>query len=267
MPTLVAFHAHPDDESISMGGTLARASAAGNRVVVVTATDGSRGEVPDGFLGNGQTLADTRRQELHAATKILGVARTAMLGYHDSGMMDTPGNTDPACFWQANVEEAARRLAQILVQENADVLTVYDAHGGYGHPDHIQVHRVGHIAAQLAGTARVFETTMNRDRVKQLLAATGDEQGPALAALDDDPGLDQIGTPDSEITTAVDVSDWIEVKRDAMAAHASQVTPDSWFLQLPPSIFNAAFGTEWFVRKTPGFSGLIPTDREAWVWT
>jgi len=267
MSTIVAFHAHPDDESISMGGTLARAAAAGHRVVVVTATDGSRGEVPDGFLGDGENLAQARKLELAAATKILGVTRVEMLGYADSGMMGTTGNDNPQALWQAGLDEAAGRLAAILREENADVLTVYDPHGGYGHPDHSQVHRVGHRAGQLAATARVFETTMNRDRIQQMQEALGDGDEVSSAARRDDPDLDQIGMPDVEITTAVDVSDWLDLKRSAMVAHASQITPDSWFLKLPPSVFSAAFGTEWFIRKSPEFSGELPRERENWLWT
>ncbi len=246
---------------------MARAAATGNRVVVVTATDGARGEVPDGFLLNGQTLAEVRRRELLAATDILGIARTEMLDYGDSGMMGTADNADPDCFWQADVEQAAQRLANILIEESADALTVYDSHGGYGHPDHIQVHRVGHRAAQLASTPAVLEATINRDRVMEMMQMVEDGDEAEMAALADDPGLHEIGTPDLDITTAVDVSEWIDVKREALVAHASQVTPDSWFLQLPPAIFAAAFGTEWFIRRVPTFSGSIPTDRENWLWT
>lgn len=267
MTTLVAFHAHPDDESISMGGTMARAAASGHRVIVVTATNGSRGEVPGGFLRNGESLVEVRERELHAATATLGVARTEMLGYSDSGMMGTADNHDPSSFWQANLDEAATRLAAILREENADVVTVYDSHGGYGHPDHIQVHRVGHRAAQLAGTPRVYETTMNRDRMRAMRESMESGEDLSTAATRDDPELERIGTPDAEITTAVDVSEWIEVKRKAMIAHASQITSDSWFLQLPPSVFAAAFGTEWFVRRSPAFAGSVPENREQWLWT
>jgi LmbE family N-acetylglucosaminyl deacetylase len=265
MPTIVAFHAHPDDESISMGGTLARAAAAGARVVVVTATDGSRGEVPEGFLNNGERLAAVRRRELAAAAEILGVARTEMLGYVDSGMMGTAANDDPDSFWQADLNRAAARLSAILVEEDAEILTVYDAHGGYGHPDHIQVHRVGHRAAAIAGTPRVYETTMNRDRMRQMQQASSDSLEISSAARTDDPRLERIGTPDEEITTAIDVSDWLAIKRRAMMAHASQVTVDSWFLRLPEDAFAAAFGTEWFVRKSPAWQ--TPAERENWLWT
>ena len=111
-----------------------------------------------------------RERELEAASRSLGVARGAFLGYKDSGMAGEPSNDDPECFWQADLEEASRRLAAILEEERADVLTVYDEHGGYGHPDHIQVHRVGVIAAEMAGTPSVFMATQNRDRVQELMS-------------------------------------------------------------------------------------------------
>jgi LmbE family N-acetylglucosaminyl deacetylase len=265
MATIVAFHAHPDDEAISMGGTMARAAAAGHRVVLVVATDGARGEFPMRFLEDGADPVAIRKRELAAAAEILGVQRIEMLGYADSGMMGTPGNEDPHSFWQADKDEAAQRLASILTEEQADVLTVYDDHGGYGHPDHIQVHRIGHPAAVLAGTQRVYETTMNRDRIHEMRHALG-EADVATAAERDDPDLERIGTSDNEITTAIDVSDWLDVKRRAMIAHASQITPDSWFLKLPLPVFAAAFGTEWFVRKQPAFTGYLPGDRESWLW-
>ena len=165
MATLVCFHAHPDDEAIATGGTMAKAAADGHRVVLVCATRGEHGEVPDGFLGAGESLADRRVLETDAAAMALGVSRVAFLGYTDSGMVGTPENELDGSFWRADVEEAAARLAAILVEEQADVLTCYDEIGGYGHPDHIQVHRVGLRAGELAGTPKVFQATINRDHV------------------------------------------------------------------------------------------------------
>ncbi|MGH9181720.1 MAG: PIG-L family deacetylase, partial [Acidimicrobiales bacterium] len=138
MATLVSFHAHPDDEAIGCGGTLAKAVAEGHRAVVVLATRGELGEVAEGVLSAGETLADRRELEAAASARVLGVHRVEFLGYRDSGMMGTPGNDDPDCFWRADLEEAAGRLAAILIEEAAEVLTVYDDHGLYGHPDHIQ---------------------------------------------------------------------------------------------------------------------------------
>ena len=163
MATLVSFHAHPDDEAIPTGGTLAKAAKDGHRVVLVFGTKGEHGEVEDGFLEPGETLAERRVKETQRSAEILGAARVEFLGYVDSGMMGTPENDAPNSFWQADIDEAAAKLAAILKEEDADVLTVYDDHGVYGHPDHIQVHRVGVRAAELAGTPRVYESTANRD--------------------------------------------------------------------------------------------------------
>jgi LmbE family N-acetylglucosaminyl deacetylase len=263
MATLVFFHAHPDDEAIATGGSMAAAADAGHRVVLIVATGGEEGEVAEGFLGDGETLAEVRERETCAAATILGCARVHFLGYRDSGMMGEGANQHPDSFWQADVERAAAQVATILEEEDADVVTVYDRHGGYGHPDHIQVHRVGHRAAKLAATPRVFEATMNRDLIRRwssALRAAGDEI--ATAADADDPAMEEVGLPDTELTTAVDVAALIDLKRAAMAAHASQIDDDSWFLRLPPEGFLMAFGTEWYRRTLPAFNGSLPRDRE-----
>src|SRR2546425_614292 len=156
--TLVLFHAHPDDESIDTGGVMRKAADEGHRVVVVLATKGEHGEVDDGFLDPGEELWQRRVKETQAAADILGVARIEFLGYVDSGMADTPENEKPDSFWQADIDEAAERLAGILRDERADILTIYDDNGLYGHPDHIQVHRVGARAAELADTSKVYES-------------------------------------------------------------------------------------------------------------
>src|SRR5262249_38860761 len=143
---------HPDDEAIATGGTIALASDAGHRVVIVFATRGEVGEVPDGFLAPGEELWQRRTAEAEAAAAILGAHRVAFLGNRGSGVAGTDTVGDPSSFWSADVDEASRRLASILVEEHADVLTLYDEWGGYGHPDHIQVHHVGLRAARLART-------------------------------------------------------------------------------------------------------------------
>ena len=147
MGTLVCFHAHPDDEAIATGGSMARAHADGHRVVLVVATDGAHGEVPDD-LGPGETLADRRRAETDRSAEAIGIDRVAFLGYTDSGMTGWESNQHAGAFLQADIDEAAARLVDVLREESADVLTIYDWHGGYGHPDHIQVHRVGRRAAE-----------------------------------------------------------------------------------------------------------------------
>jgi LmbE family N-acetylglucosaminyl deacetylase len=257
--TLVTFHAHPDDEAIATAGVMAKAKADGHRVVLVVATKGELGEVDDGVLAAGEDLASRRVDETNAAAKILGVDRVEFLGYHDSGMMGEATNDAQGCFWSADVDEAAARLAAVLDEEHADVLTVYDERGNYGHPDHIQVHRVGHRAAELAGTQQVFEATMNRDYIVRLMTENANElDGMPDDVERPDPEEMDLGVPEAELTTAVDVRDYTDAKRAAMAAHASQIGDNSFFLQLPPNAFREAFGYEWFIRR-----GAEPGIREA----
>ncbi|HEX6310336.1 MAG TPA: PIG-L family deacetylase [Acidimicrobiia bacterium] len=255
--TLVTFHAHPDDETIATGGVMARAAAEGHRVVLVVATRGELGEVDDGVLGDEEELGDRRVAETAHAAEILGVERVEFLGYHDSGMMGEPTNDDPRAFWQADVEQAAERLATILREEEAEILTVYDDHGGYGHPDHIQVHRVGVRAAELAGTPVVYEATMNRDHIQRMLLERAAELPDGVDPPD--PGeFDEFGTPALLITTTVDVRAFTDRKRASMAAHESQIAESHFFLAMPTDAFREAFGYEWFIRR-----GAPPGTREA----
>lgn len=246
MATAVFLHAHPDDETIATGGTMARMAAEGHRVVLVTATAGELGEVPDGFLAPDEDLAARRAKELAAACQILGVSRHLCLGYGDSGMAGEPSNDDEGSFWRADVEEAAAKLAEVLRDENAEVLSAYDENGGYGHPDHIQVHRVGVRAGELAGVPRVFMSTINRAHFQRLTARAG-EFGVELDR-EDLPDLSTLGVEESRITTAVDVSAFLDAKRRAMEAHASQISDTSFFLATPPEAFAAMWSTEWYIH-------------------
>jgi LmbE family N-acetylglucosaminyl deacetylase len=261
MATLVSFHAHPDDESIATGGVLAKAADDGHRVVLVLATRGEHGEVDDGFLDDGEELWQRRVQETYASAEALGVHRVEFLGYVDSGMVDTAENDLPGSFWSADVEEAAGRLAAILREEQADVLTVYDDHGAYGHPDHIQVHRVGMLAAAKAGTPRVYQSTINRDRIIELMKAAPDldpdfDSDLTVADLTDDPTF---GTPEDQITCRVDVRSHLHRKRASMQAHASQISETHFMLAMSDEMFAMAFGDEWFIRDGQG-PGITETE-------
>jgi LmbE family N-acetylglucosaminyl deacetylase len=246
----VFFHAHADDEAIATGGTMAKLAAEGHRVVLVTATRGELGEVPPGLLSPGETLVSRREKELDASCELLGVARWENLGYRDSGMAGEASNEDPRCFWQADVQEAAKRLASILRSEDADILTIYDERGVYGHPDHVQVHRVGIVAAEMAETPRVAMSTANRDHLAALVEKASDFV-PAEAVHDLEQRretLQDLGVSQSRITTAVDVRNFLGAKRGAMAAHESQISDTSFFLAVPPEVFAMVWGTEWYVR-------------------
>jgi len=254
MATLVCFHAHPDDEAIGTGGIMTLAARAGHRVVLVIATRGERGEIVPDVLDEGEQLAMRRTAEVYASAEALGVSRVEFLGYVDSGMIGEPTNDEPWTFWQADVDAAARRLATILTEEGADTLTVYDDHGGYGHPDHIQVHRVGMRAAELAGVERVLEGTMNRDALARMVTAQASGDGgfdlPEGVELPDFSEI-EFGTPEAELTHVADVSGATDAKRAALRAHRSQVADDHFFLAMPDAVFAVAMGTEWFIGHGP----------------
>jgi len=259
MATLTFFHAHPDDEAIATGGTMASLAAQGHRVVLVTATGGELGEVADGFLRPGESLGDRRALELAEAAAVLGVARQVFLGYHDSGMAGEESNARDDVFATAELDEAVSRLAGILAEEASDVLVTYDEHGGYGHPDHVRVHDVGTAAADRAGTPVVYLTTMDRDFMSALRREAAESD---LGSADDLEGTDTMGEPAARITTELDVTPWLAAKRAAMAAHASQITEESFFLRMPEDVFARVWGQEWFIRVRPGPDGLGDGVRE-----
>ena len=235
---------------------MARAKRDGHRVILVLATCGELGEFAPDVLAEGESLVDRRVAELHTAAAVLGVDRVEFLGYRDSGMAGEPTNDHPDSFWSADLDEAAERLARLLVDEGADVLTVYDERGNYGHPDHVQVHRVGVRAAELAGTRRVYEATANRDHLRRLMELVPRDSDSPEAPAD----LETLGSTEDVITTTVDVRNFVDAKRKAMVAHASQIPDDSFFLQLPDDAFREAFGWEWYIRRD-----AAPDHRETWL--
>ena len=260
--TLVSFHAHPDDESLLTGGTLALAAAAGHRVVLVVATEGGRG-LAGPRDGSGAMLSRVRMAELDRAASALGCARVVSLGYADSGLRPAPADGD--AFVHADVDEAAHRLADVLREERADVLTVYDRNGGYGHPDHVQVHRVGVEAARLAGTPVVLEATVPARAFRMLLAGLrllGHPVGRSAPL-----GTHQVFADPGRITHRVRVMGVLRAKRAAMAAHGSQRRGDGTVrlldhvLRLPLPLFGLVFGHEWFVER-----GRIPHGKEGDVF-
>lgn len=253
---VVSFHAHPDDEALLTAGTLAKAVAEGHRVVLVMATAGESGLAATDLPGE-LSLGDRRLDEVTASARVIGCARVVLLGYGDSGMHGT-ANADRQPFAHADVEEAAQRLAGVLREENADVLTTYDPAGGYGHPDHVQVHRVGVRAAAIANTPVVLEATADRDilqRVVRFLRAIRFLL-PGLTI----PSAESAYTARADITHRVDIRATLHVKRAAIAAHVSQSTAPSGvravglILRLPRVAFRRGFRHEWFVER-----GRVPS--------
>ncbi|MFG2604457.1 N-acetyl-1-D-myo-inositol-2-amino-2-deoxy-alpha-D-glucopyranoside deacetylase [Streptomyces sp. NPDC048514] len=264
---LLLVHAHPDDESINNGATMARYAAEGAHVTLVTCTLGERGEVipPELRQLTGPALGAHRRGELAAALRELGVSDARLLGgagrYGDSGMMGIPDNDDPGCFWQADVDEAAGHLAEVILEVRPQVLVTYDDNGGYGHPDHVQAHRVAMRAVDLAAErghriAKVYWNRVPRSVAEAAFARLQDEL-PALpfdksAALDEVPGV----VDDERISTAIDGAAHGSAKAAAMRAHATQIEVAEPYFALSNALAQPLFTTEYYeLVRGPGRPG------------
>lgn len=247
--TVVSFHAHPDDEALLTAGTLARAAAQGHRVVIVVATSGELG------LTAGSpplaALARRREGELASSAAAIGAARVVCLGHPDSGSVPGQRRDDgPVAFADLDPHVVADELATLLRDERADVLTSYDAAGGYGHPDHVQVNRVGPLAARIAKTPVVLEATVDRERL--LRATRLLRTVSAVLPMPHLPDLRTAFTPRRELTHRIDVRAQLDAKLEALRAHTSQAGSDegirtlSLLLRLPPQVRRRVLGTEWF---------------------
>jgi N-acetyl-1-D-myo-inositol-2-amino-2-deoxy-alpha-D-glucopyranoside deacetylase len=277
--TLMTVHAHPDDETIGTGGTMAKAVRAGHRVVLVTCTRGEMGEIvvkemdtPD----NHRRLGEIRAGELEAAMGVLGVTEWENLGYRDSDMMGREGNNDPRTFWQADLDEAARRLTWLIRRYQPDVVTTYNAFGGYGHPDHIRVHDTAIRAVPRAGDPnwypeqleaglepwtpkKLYEQAMPesiRRKMNERLVELGVETGwvPPKDATPEqlaeyEERMKQMLVPDDQITTWIDISDVLEAKWEAIQKHVTQINMDFPFMKLGFDGWKEFWGRETYVLR------------------
>jgi N-acetyl-1-D-myo-inositol-2-amino-2-deoxy-alpha-D-glucopyranoside deacetylase len=272
----MAVHAHPDDEVIVTGGSLARYGAQGVRTVLVTCTDGAVGEISDPALATPENLAQVRAGELDESVRILGIRRLVKLGYRDSGMQGTADNDNPASFHKADFDGAVARVVRLMREERPDIVVTYDENGGYGHPDHIRAHQVAVAAFEAAGEpsrfpeagaawspAKLYYAVIPRSGFKrfgELLREAGIE--PPFAARseeDGDPGP-PFGVSDDRVTTIVDVRNYVDAKRSALAAHATQMGQEQFFMRLPPIIFAEIFGREHFQLVTGPSAGAPEED-------
>ncbi len=262
--TFLCVHAHPDDEASSTGGVYPLLAGEGVRTVLVTCTNGEFGDAPGGLKPGApghdpEAVAAVREGELDRAAATLRIDRLVRLGYRDSGMIGWPQNEDPRSFWATRIDEAADRLAAVLLEERPQVIVTYNEIGFYGHPDHIQAHRI-----TLAAIKRLdYEPTLYfnaipnsvMDRYRLRWAEEARERAEAALARGEQPepvveGEEMdLGTPDDQIAATIDVSAVVDVKFDALAAHASQLA-DSFFMAMGRERFGREMGTEWFVRAT-----------------
>jgi LmbE family N-acetylglucosaminyl deacetylase len=262
--TLMAVHAHPDDEASSTGGVLAKYSAEGIRTVVVTCTNGEFGDAPGqvkpGSDGHDeQAVAQIRLSELRESAKILGVTHLELLGYHDSGMPDWDYRNRPDAFCNVPQELVAARIVALIEQYRPQVVVSYDPDGAYQHPDHVHAARSAAAAVASSGLPEKFyQIAMRRSswrKVMEALRAAGEDVGEWDEITPE--MIKQMEEEERRITTTVDISDVLEVKRNALLTHASQIA-DSWFSKIPPDVAADAFGQENFIRATDTSGAPVP---------
>jgi N-acetyl-1-D-myo-inositol-2-amino-2-deoxy-alpha-D-glucopyranoside deacetylase len=278
--TLMTVHAHPDDETISTGGVMAKAVADGHRVVLVTCTRGEQGEivVPEiDTPANHRRLGELRAAELEAAMDELNVTEWENLGYRDSDMMGREGNNDPRTFWQADLDEAAGRLTWLVRRYQPEVITTYNSFGGYGHPDHIRTHDVAVRAFARAGDPawypkqleagvstwepkKLYETAIPasvRDAMRDAMKAAGRPsfwEPPEDATEEQRREFEEFAAkmlvPDESITTWVDISgDPIDRKWRAIQRHVTQIAMDNGFMTLGEEGWKTYWTKEAFVLR------------------
>ncbi len=279
---MLLIHAHPDDESIATGITMAKYASLGAQVTLVTCTLGEEGEIllPDiAHLAadKDDKLGEHRQAELGEAMKILGVSDWRLLGgagrFRDSGMIGTPPNENPACFWRTDLLEASVELVKIIRETRPQVAITYDDFGSYGHPDHLQANRVTHYAAVLAAVPsfkpelgepweikKIYWTAMSRNVMRtgiMALRAAGETTGFAEIDPDELP----FATDDALITTEIDGPEFVQAKMDALRAHATQVSVEGGFFALSNNLGAQIFATEHF-RLVVGQLGELVDGRE-----
>jgi LmbE family N-acetylglucosaminyl deacetylase len=261
--TLMAVHAHPDDEASSTGGVLASYSAQGIRTVVVTCTNGEFGDAPGqvkpGQEGHDeQAVAQLRLAELRQSCKILGVTNLELLGYHDSGMPEWEYRNRPDAFCNIPQELVAGRLTALMERYRPQVVVSYDPMGAYPHPDNVHAARSAAAAADASQIpAKFYQIAMRRSgwrKVREALIAAGEPVDEWEETPED---REKMELEEQRITTTVDISDVLALKREALMSHASQIA-DSWFSKIPPAIAADVFGQESFVRVIDRTGAEIP---------
>jgi mycothiol conjugate amidase Mca len=280
---LLAVHAHPDDETITMGGLLAQCADRGIATSVICCTDGKVATIFDPEYAANEAeirprLKEIREQELRRACDVLGVSEVHFLEYGDSGMAGTEANQAPGSFWRCDVDEAVRRVVGHIRRFRPQVVVTYDGNGGYGHPDHIQAHRVTVLAVEAAYHAlypdlgpswrasKLYYTAFPRSEVRRV-AEMAREAGIKPPFGDADPETLEFVTPDEWVTTTVNCRDQLSRKREALLAHRSQLTEDFALLSVPEEVMREHFPSEHFqlvlsrvptsLPETDIFSGLV----------
>jgi LmbE family N-acetylglucosaminyl deacetylase len=261
--TLMAVHAHPDDEASSTGGVLAKYSAQGVRTIVVTCTNGEFGDAPGGIKPgqeghDPEAVARLRLSELRESCQILGVSHLELLGYHDSGMPEWDYRNSPEAFCNIPQELVAARITALIERYRPQVVVSYDDRGAYQHPDHVHAARSAAAAVASSGLpAKFYQTAFRRSSWEKVMVALR-ELGEDVSDFAETPEeREEMAKEERRITTMVDIRDVLKLKQDALQAHASQIA-ESWFSKIPPDVGRDAFGDESFIRVTDTTGASLP---------
>jgi N-acetyl-1-D-myo-inositol-2-amino-2-deoxy-alpha-D-glucopyranoside deacetylase len=249
---LVFVHAHPDDEALSTGGTIARYADEGAQVCLVTCTNGELGEIAEvPELGSLEQIRDrlgeVRASELEEACRILGEVDVRMLGYHDSGMDGTESNKDPKVFMNQDLDEAAEKIAAVVREVRPQVVVTYNDYGFYGHPDHIRAHEATLRALDLAADTHEVSKLYYTAFPKSLMQAAREVDLGDDSERFTEEEIERISTDDALVTAAIDVSAYLDKKFKALEAHRTQRGTTEWVLNMPAEYRALAFGTEYYV--------------------
>jgi LmbE family N-acetylglucosaminyl deacetylase len=263
--TLMAVHAHPDDEA-SGGGILATYADQGIRTVVVTCTNGEYGDAPGGIKPgqpghDPEAVARLRLAELEESARILKVSDVETLGYHDSGMPDWEYKDRPDAFSNVPLEEVAGRIGGLIAKYRPQVLVTYDDQGAYQHPDHVHASRAAQAAAAETGIpAKLYLSTMRGSSWRKIWEALRAAGAEVPNWEDDEERTQRAVQSEERITTTIDIRPVLERKREALFAHGTQINGDSWFGKIPPEILEEAFGYEYFIRVADTTGAPLPED-------
>jgi LmbE family N-acetylglucosaminyl deacetylase len=253
--SLLGVFAHPDDEQ-TMSGAYAKAVAEGIKTGLICATRGELGEIAHPHLATPETLGTVREAEMRAAADVLNINQLYFLDYRDSGMMGTAGNEDPDSFYRVNDDEALARIVKIIREFRPTIMVTFDATGGYGHPDHLTIHRLTNLAYDAAAdpalypeagepwqTSRLFYSSFPRSQINRM-ADWLEEQGIPNPFADLDPEM--FGMPDELVTHKLDVAEYVELKNTSLNKHATQMNPDSPFTKMPPEFLTELRSNEFY---------------------
>jgi len=263
--TLMAVHAHPDDEA-SGGGILATYADQGIRTIVVTCTNGEYGDAPGGIKPgqpghDPEAVARLRLAELEESARILKVSDVETLGYHDSGMPDWEYKDRPEAFSNVPIEEVADRIGGLITKYRPQVLVTYDDQGAYQHPDHVHASRAAQAAAKATGIpAKVYLSTMRGSSWRKIWEALRAAGAEVPDWEEDEERTRRALESEERITTTIDIRPVLERKREALYAHGTQINGDSWFGKIPPEVIEAAFGYEYFIRVADTTGAPLPED-------